>query len=98
MKNSPTPPESADLVLARRVPRHIPGSARVSRAGFGVAPERTFLSSRRAAKTALQEKFANARGLRQHARRLRYPENTCAHFSELISFNGSGPMDKIFIA
>src|SRR5205085_1841537 len=40
-----------------------PGSARVSRAGFGVSPKQSF------------EKFAKAGRFRQHARRVRYPDS-----------------------
>jgi hypothetical protein len=50
------------------------GSAPVSRAGFGVAPKRTFSEmSLRQRVCEFEGKFANARGLRQHAGRVRYP-------------------------
>ncbi len=50
-----------------------PGSARVSRAGFGVAPKRSFLKTWTADPGMAQEKFATAGHRRQHAGRVRYP-------------------------
>src|ERR1700674_935253 len=47
------------------------GSARVSRAGFGVSPERTSDPARLRALAA--QKFAYARRIRPHARRVLYP-------------------------
>ena len=53
------------------------GSARVSRVGFGVAPKRTFLGRSIVAENYDDwQKFANPRRLRQHARRMRYPNLT----------------------
>ena len=49
------------------------GSARVSRAGRGVPPRRTFFAPR------FHEKFATARRHHQHARRVRYPESGALH-------------------
>jgi len=54
--------------------RGLKGSARVSRAGFGVSPKRTFLEMPFAIVCAIPEKFAMARRHRQHARRVRYPD------------------------
>src|SRR6266550_2686144 len=50
-----------------------PGSARVSRAGFGIAPKRSFLKTWTADPGMAQEKFATAGHRRQHAGRVRYP-------------------------
>jgi hypothetical protein len=50
------------------------GSTRVSRVGFGVALKRTFgVLSIVARNYNHWQKFANPRWLRQHARRMRYP-------------------------
>ena len=51
------------------------GSARVSRAGFGVAPKRTFRNAKNSCPSVAQEKFANAR-------RARYP----IRFAALLIF------------
>ncbi len=50
----------------------VPGSARVPRAGFGVAPKQSFLNARISATAVTQEKFAIAMRARQHARRARH--------------------------
>ena len=50
-----------------------PGSARVSRAGFGVAPKQSCPNTRISRRGVAQEKFAIARRARQHPRRMRYP-------------------------
>ena len=52
----------------RGAARFSPGSARVSRVGFGVPPKRTLV------RYSNPSKFALARRHRQHARRARYPE------------------------
>jgi hypothetical protein len=65
------------------------GSARVSRAGFGFAPKRTFLLIPIAARICEQcEKFANPRRVRQHARRVRSRELLSSRrwFSMLLKF------------
>jgi len=49
-------------------------SARVSRAGFGVAPKQAFLKTRIVSSGMKPEKFATARHRRQHARRVCSPE------------------------
>ena len=51
-------------------------SARVSRAGFGVAPKQAFLKTRIVSSGMKPEKFATARHRRQHARRVCSPEKT----------------------
>jgi hypothetical protein len=50
------------------------GSARVSRAGFGVAPKQSFVGCRVASDFDANGKFASAGRARQHARRVRYPD------------------------
>jgi hypothetical protein len=52
------------------------GSARVSRAGFGVAPKQAFLKTSIVGSGMVAEKFATARHRRQHAPRVRSPERT----------------------
>jgi len=49
----------------------VPGSARVPRVGFGVAPKRSFLKARISGGGVAQKKSAMARHHRQHARRVR---------------------------
>src|SRR6266571_903990 len=55
-----------------------PGSARVSRVGFGVAPKQSFLKTWTEDPGMAQEKFATAGHRRQHARRVRYPSGLAA--------------------
>jgi len=57
----------SEVVVDRRLV--CPGSARVSRAGDGVSPSRTFGNSSRPT-----EKIVSARHRNQHARRARYPK------------------------
>jgi hypothetical protein len=59
-----------------------PGSARVSRVGFGVSPKQAFLSAEFLIATAICEKFALARRHRPHARRVRSPELELRWFSQ----------------
>ena len=56
------------------------GSARLQRAGFGVPPKRTSRQDpRKSAEIAnLQEKFAKAKRLRQHAASVRSPDSAIA--------------------
>jgi len=58
-----------------------PGSARVSRAGFGVAPKRTFLAAAPGVSlfTIPLRKVREHGRTRQHARRVRYPEGSLPH-------------------
>ena len=49
------------------------GSARVSRAGFGVAPRQSFPNATTSISSNTGEKCAVARRARQHAKRARYP-------------------------
>src|SRR5438132_248382 len=49
----------------------VPGSARVPRVGFGVAPKRSFLKARISGGGVAQKKSAMARHHRRHARRVR---------------------------
>jgi len=60
----------------------IPGSARVSRAGFGVAPKQSFLRATISDIGIAHKKSAKARHRRQHARRVRYP----VRFAALVVF------------
>ncbi len=53
--------------------RICPGSARVSRAGFGVSPKQSFLKTRISDHCIAREKFAIARRAHQHAGRVGYP-------------------------
>ncbi len=53
----------------------MPGSVRVSRADFGVTPKRSFVKHSTWASDWHKEKFAKAGRFRQHARRVRYPDN-----------------------
>jgi hypothetical protein len=53
----------------------MPRSARVSRAGFGVTPKRSFVKDSTWASDWHKEKFAKAGRFCQHARRARYPDN-----------------------
>src|ERR1051325_10311983 len=50
------------------------GSARVARAGFGVAPKQSFVLPRFVTKNRNLEKSAIARRNHQHTRRMRYSE------------------------
>ena len=49
------------------------GSARVSRAGFGVTPKQSFLNARISISGNTEEKSGIAGRARQHPRRARYP-------------------------
>jgi hypothetical protein len=64
----------------RRIGRDpIPGSARVSRAGEGVSPSRTFTKVLQPPNTKEPEqKFVSARRRNQHAISVRSPENDAA--------------------
>jgi hypothetical protein len=72
------------------------GSARVSRAGCGVPPQRTFLSRARKTRPALflypdcDESLRPRGRRRQHSRRVRYPE-FCVHISS--KFQGADVLD-----
>ncbi|PYK37105.1 MAG: hypothetical protein DME60_12875 [Verrucomicrobia bacterium] len=65
-----------------------PGSARVSRVGFGVAPKQSFLKTWTEDPGMAQEKFATAGHRRQHARRVRYPSGLAALlvFAPIVCF------------
>jgi hypothetical protein len=53
---------------------HVLGSARVTRAGFGIVPKRSFVEVQRpSACRAFNEKFAMAECHRQHAASVRSP-------------------------
>src|SRR5437773_9801898 len=62
--------------------RVCPGSARVPRAGFGVAPKQSFLRTWTAGSDMVQEKFATVGHRRPPARRVRYP----IRFAALLVF------------
>src|SRR6266516_7459891 len=61
------------LVMQNRPVWFARGSARVSRAGFGVAPKQSVPNAEISGGGSAQEKSAIARRARQHPRRMRYP-------------------------
>jgi len=64
------------------------GSARVSRAGFAVAPKQSFPDAEISGGGSAQEKSAIARRARQHPRRMRYPIRFVAFlgFAPIVCF------------
>jgi vitamin B12 transporter len=58
--------------------RIYPGSARLWRVGFGVAPKQSFLKTSTADPRMAQEEFATAGRRPQHANRVRYPNGLAA--------------------
>jgi vitamin B12 transporter len=69
--------------------RICPGSARVSRVGFGVAPKHSFLKTGISDHCIAQEKFAIARRARQHAGRVRYPTGFAALLALIPIFSSA---------
>ena len=78
--------------LRRSRRARILGSARVSRAGFGVSPKQSF------------RKSAKAGRFRQHARRVRYPEELTTNLQQLFrdginqQFSGTSEREAICLA
>jgi vitamin B12 transporter len=66
-----------------------PGSTRVPRVGFGVAPKQSFLKPATLGAGVAQKKSATARHRRQHARRVRSPNIGAIAFSISVLLGGA---------
>src|SRR5262245_42054973 len=89
-------------MIERQIDR-VPGSARVSRAGFGAAPKQSFfLTAHRSELANPEEKFAIPRGARQHARRVRATQSTRTRLSQqpiqrIVHFRERRAFDRIIV-